>query len=387
MREVSAESAVADLNNVRESIARFAALSASGADSGVVYEAVTTEALRHLGGGTARLIRYEADGTATMLANRGTTGPHVRIGRAWEGYPPAGLTEVVRCTGRNARVDDYADLPGGERYLREGLHAAVGVPILVGRRLWGMLAAGSVGGPLPADSAHRMSEFANLAAVAVAGAQSKTDFNDFRAQSFAAADQLRVDIERNIHDGAQQLLVSQVLRLHATARALPPELGEIRDEVSDVAAQLAGVMDELREIAHGLHPGIIAKASLEPALRTLSRRSAIPVELHVHLNEPLPKPIEVCTFYVISEALANTVKHAQATTAEVSVRIRENHLVASCRDDGTGGAEPARGSGLIGLKNRVETLAGDFSVRSPRGAGTTIWCRIPLNSGAEISER
>jgi len=135
---------------------------------------VTKEVLRYFGGGTARMIRYELDGTATLLANEGTTGPHVRVGERWEGYPATGLTATVRKTGQPARVDDYRDLPGGEYYLREGLRSAVGMPIHVNGRLWGMIAVGSGEGPLPPDIEQRMTEFTDLVATAVANAQNRS---------------------------------------------------------------------------------------------------------------------------------------------------------------------------------------------------------------------
>ncbi len=148
-----AEEELRGLADTQAALRRLAMLVARGEPPEAVFAAATREALRHFGGGTARMIRYEPDGTATLLANEGTTGPHVRVGERWEGYPPTGLTATVLRTGQAARVDDYRDIPGGEPYLREGLRCAVAMPIHVNGRLWGTIAVGSGQGPLPAGRA------------------------------------------------------------------------------------------------------------------------------------------------------------------------------------------------------------------------------------------
>src|SRR5207245_1283086 len=187
---------------------RLAMLVARGEPPEAVFAATTGEALRYFGGGTARMIRYEPDGTATLLANEGTTGPHVRVGERWEGYPPTGLTATVQRTGRAVRVDDYRDIPGGEPYLREGLRSAVAMPIHVQGRLWGLIAVGSGHWSLPRDTEQRMTEFAELVATAVANAQSRAELITSRAGIVAASDEARRRIERDLHDGAQQRLVA-----------------------------------------------------------------------------------------------------------------------------------------------------------------------------------
>src|SRR5947209_14385627 len=161
------------LADTQAALRRLAILAARGEPPEAGFAAATSEALRYFGGGTARMIRYEPDGTATLLANEGTTGPHVRVGDRWEGYPPAGLTATVRRTGRAARVDDYRDVPGGEPYLREGLRSAIALPIHVDGRLWGAIAVGSGQGPLPLDTEQRMTEFTDMVATAVANAQNR----------------------------------------------------------------------------------------------------------------------------------------------------------------------------------------------------------------------
>jgi signal transduction histidine kinase len=520
--------------------------------------AETQAALRYFGGGTARMIRYESDGTATLLANEGTTGPHVRVGERWEGYPPTGLTATVRRIGQAARVDDYLDVPGGEPYLREGLRSAVALPIHVDGRLWGAIAVGSAQAPLPPGTEQRMTQFTDLVATAVANAQNRaaletsrdelarllaeqaalrrvatlvargidptevfsavaeeirrlfdadtagivrfqpdgtavvirsagdedlltwpvgtrlglrdylppavvwrtgrstrvdedawsdvadpiadrlrergirsmvaspitvdghlwgavgastrqgpfpsgtadrlTDFTELvatavgnaqsraelaasRARIVAAADQTRRRIERDLHDGAQQRLVSLGLELRLAQEMVPAELPGLEAEIGRVAGELNGVVKDLREIARGIHPAILSKGGLGPALRTLARRAAIAVELDVPALGRLPEPVEVAAYYVVSEALTNATRHARASVVEVSAEVSGGTLRACVRDDGAGGADPLRGSGLVGLKDRVEALGGTFSTHSPAGGGTTVTCELPVATG------
>ena len=371
-----------ELADMQASLRRLAMLVARGESPEAVFAAVTKEALRHFGNGTARMIRFELDGTATLVANEGTTGPHVRVGRRWEGYPATGLTATVLRTGRAARVDDYRDIPGGQPYLAEGLRSAVAVPVHVHGRLWGMIAVGSGEGPLPPDTEQRMSEFTELVATAVANAQSRAELMTSRARIVAASDETRRRIERDLHDGAQQRLVALALRLRMAAEP-STERGEPRTEMADAAAEVMGVVDELREISRGIHPAILSKAGLRPALRALGRRSVVPVELDVRVDGRLSESVEVGVYYVVSEMLANAEKHARASVVEVSAEAADGMLRVRVRDDGIGGADPARGSGLLGLKDRIEALGGTFSVHSPAGRGTTVTCEVPVTAGGE----
>jgi signal transduction histidine kinase len=553
-----AEEQLRKLAETHAALRRLATLVARGEPPEAVFAAATSEALRYFGGGTARMIRYESDGTATLLANEGTTGPHVRVGERWEGYPPTGLTATVRRIGQAARVDDYLDVPGGEPYLREGLRSAVALPIHVDGRLWGAIAVGSAQAPLPPGTEQRMTQFTDLVATAVANAQNRaaletsrdelarllaeqaalrrvatlvargidptevfsavaeeirrlfdadtagivrfqpdgtavvirsagdedlltwpvgtrlelrdylppavvwrtgrstrvdedawsdvadpiadrlrergirsmvaspitvdghlwgavgastrqgpfpsgtadrlTDFTELvatavgnaqsraelaasRARIVAAADQTRRRIERDLHDGAQQRLVSLGLELRLAQEMVPAELPGLEAEIGRVAGELNGVVKDLREIARGIHPAILSKGGLGPALRTLARRAAIAVELDVPALGRLPEPVEVAAYYVVSEALTNATRHARASVVEVSAEVSGGTLRACVRDDGAGGADPLRGSGLVGLKDRVEALGGTFSTHSPAGGGTTVTCELPVATG------
>jgi signal transduction histidine kinase len=547
-----AEEQLRELADTQAALRRLATLVARGEPPEAVFAAVTREALRHFGSGTARMIRFELDGTATLVANEGTTGPHVRVGERWEGYPPTGLTATVLRTGQAARVGDYREVPGGERYLREGLRSAVAMPIHVNGRLWGLIAVGS-GGPLPPDTEQRMTQFTDLVATAVGNAQNRSaleasrdeltrlleeqaalrrvatlvacgidpaeifsaiaeeirqllgayntgigrfhpdgtalvvvggagpvmvpvgtrvqlpdydsaavvwrtgraarvdedvwsgvshphaddlrelgirsmvaspinvegrlwgvvnaatrqgpfplgtadrlaDFTELiatavgnaesraqlaasRARIVAAADETRRRIERDLHDGTQQRLVSLGLELRMAQSLVPAGVAELKTEIGRIAGELGGVVEDLREIARGIHPAILSEGGLVPALRTLARRAAIKVELEAAAITRLPEPVEVVAYYTVSEALTNATKHAHASVVSVVAAEQDDRLYLSVRDDGVGGADPARGSGLIGLRDRVEALGGSFEFSSPPGRGTLILLRVPL---------
>ena len=552
-----AEQELRELADTQAALRRLATLVARGQPPEAVFAAATREALQYFGGGIARMIRYEPDGTATLVAREGTTYPE-RVGGPFEGYPPGGLTAIVRRTGRAAQVDDYRDVPGGERFLREGLRSAVGMPVHVNGRLWGMIAVGSREGPLPPGSEQRMTEFTDLVATAVANAQNRAaletsrdelarllaeqaalrrvatlvargldpaeifwavaeevrrmlgadsagiarfepdgtsvvvvgavgeyvvkwpvgtrvelpdyaalavvwrtgrsaridedvwssasdpvadalremgirslvaspivvegrlwgavnawtrrgpfpsdaadrmaDFTELvatavgnaesraevaasRARIVAAADETRRRIERDLHDGTQQRLVSLGLELRLAQGIVPAELGELEAEIGRVAGELNGIVEDLREIARGIHPAILSEGGLRPALRTLARRAAIAVELDVAPIARLPEPIEVAAYYVVSESLTNATRHAHASVVEVGAEASGSTLRVCVRDDGVGGADPRRGSGLVGLKDRIEALGGAFSMHSPAGGGTTVSCELPVLAG------
>jgi signal transduction histidine kinase len=199
-----------------------------------------------------------------------------------------------------------------------------------------------------------------------------------RARIVAEGDRARRRIERDLHDGTQQRLVSLMLDLRAAEAVLPPGMQDVRAQLAGVAGGLAGALDDLQEISRGIHPAILSAGGLGPALKALARRSAIPVELDVDVQPRLDAPIEVATYYVVSEALANAAKHALASVVHVKVRTDDARLHLSVRDDGVGGATAGGGSGLIGLTDRVEALGGSIAVTSPTGQGTTLLVELPI---------
>ena len=264
-----------------------------------------------------------------------------------------------------------------------GVSAAVGCPIVVDGRLWGvMVAAQRRPEPLPADTESRVAQFTELIATAISNVQARSDLAASRARIVAATDDERRRFERDLHDGAQQRLVSLALELRGAEAMAPPEREDLRAQLAQVGDGLSSVLDELRELSRGIHPAILSEGGLVPALRALGRRSAVPMKLEVHVEEGLEERIEVAAYYVISEALANTVKHAQASEAHIEVQSSNGMLDVTIRDDGVGGADPARGSGLIGLIDRVEALGGTLTVVSPTGEGTSLRVSLPTRDGA-----
>jgi signal transduction histidine kinase len=199
-----------------------------------------------------------------------------------------------------------------------------------------------------------------------------------RARIVAAADDSRRRIERDLHDGAQQRLISLALEVQGTAAMTPSELTELRARLSRIGTGVLEVIDELRRIARGIHPAVLTDGGLAPALTTLTHRSAVPVALDVQVGDRMPESIEVAAYYLVSEALANAAKHSQASVVRVQVVAGERVLRILIRDDGIGGADPVRGSGLVGLSDRVEALGGTIDISSPAGGGTTIRVRMPV---------
>ncbi len=210
---------------------------------------------------------------------------------------------------------------------------------------------------------------------------SRAELAASRARIVTAADETRRQIERDLHDGVQQRLVSLMLEQRSAQEMVPSELHEVQAQLSQVVDGLAGALEELQEISRGIHPAILARGGIAPALKTLARRSAVPVKLEVRAETRLPEPVEVAVYYVVSEALTNTAKHAHASAVHVAVEARDGVLELSIRDDGSGGADPSRGSGLIGLTDRVDALGGTIEVASPVGQGTTLLITLPIEKG------
>jgi signal transduction histidine kinase len=231
---------------------------------------------------------------------------------------------------------------------------------------------------LPPDSEQRLEKFTELVATAIANAQGKSELAASRRRIVAASDDARRRIERDLHDGTQQQLVSLLLAVRAAEGLLPPEKSDVGAELSRIAMGLADAVEELQELSRGIHPAILSKGGLGPALGALARRSAIPVDLDVTTDTRLPEPIEVAAYFAASESVANATKHAHASSIELSVAVRNDRMVLSIRDDGVGGADPERGSGLVGLSDRVEALGGSIHVHSPAGHGTHITVELPV---------
>jgi signal transduction histidine kinase len=358
---------------------RVATLVARGTPPAEVLAAVAEEAGRLLGAHFATMNRYEPDGPITVVAAWDRTGPAFPTGTRWS-LGGQNLHTMIFQTRRAARMDDHAGVPGpvGETARELGIRAAVGVPVTVEGRLWGVMLVAFREEPLPAGTETRLAAFTELAATAIANAEAQAALTASRARIVATADATRRRIERNLHDGAQQRLVSLTLNLRAAESALPTGTGEVAQQLGEVAAGMGGVLDDLREIASGLHPAILADGGLRPALKTLARRSPLPVDLDIRVEGRMPEPVEIAAYYTVAEALTNAAKHARATAAQIQVMASDEVLHLRVHDDGRGGANFSHGSGLVGLKDRAEALGGHLDLRSPPGAGTTLDITLPL---------
>jgi signal transduction histidine kinase len=368
----------------REQLAlrRVATLVIDGARPDALFGAISEEVGRLLEVDSVGVGRFESDGTMTQLAGWDRASDTVvPVGRRWT-LGGTNVPTLVAETGSPARIDNPSRLSGpvGVAARQLGLRSLVGTPILVEGRLWGGFGVASIRDrPLPASTEARLAAFTELIAGAIANAESRTELTASRARVVAAADETRRRIERDLHDGAQQRLVSLGLQLGVAQAAVPPALGALKADLASVADGLVGVQEELRQMAHGIHPAILADAGLGAALKALARRSGIPVELQATADRRLPHSVEVAAYYVVSEALANAAKHADASMIHVDVATSLRALRVCVRDDGVGGADPSRGSGLVGLKDRVEAVGGVITVRSPPGAGTSVQAEFSLD--------
>jgi signal transduction histidine kinase len=362
---------------------RVATLVAQGAPELEVFEAVIGEVGELSGADLARLERYEADGTVTGVAGWSRDESQLSVGTriALEGVSIAAL---VRESALPVRVDSFegASGPIADEARNIGIRASVGCPIIVGGRVWGVIAASSKGeSPFPPNTEQQIGEFTELVATAIANTESRADLIASRARVVAAADAMRRRIERDLHDGAQQRLVSLALELRGAEASVPPELPELRAQLSETARGLAETLEALQEISRGIHPAILSRGGVGSVLKLLARRSAVPVEIDFHADGRFPERVEVALYYVVSEALTNAAKHAKASVVHVEVEAHDGSVRLSIRDDGVGGADPRRGgSGLVGLRDRIETLGGTIEIASPVGGGTTLLISVPTDA-------
>ncbi|MET7419898.1 HAMP domain-containing protein [Dactylosporangium sp. NPDC005555] len=359
---------------------RVATLVARGGTPTEVLDAVVEELGQLVGAGSARIIRFEADGTGTIAAAWGSPVLELPVG-ARVSLEGDNVTGIVQRTGRPARMDSYEGASGFlAAYVRaRGMHASVSAPISVDDRLWGAVTASTIQGQtLPPDAEARLAESTDLIGTAIANAETRDELIASRARVVLATDHTRRRIERNLHDGVQQRLLSLGLDLRRIQHTVPAELPELRSELSEVIAGLSSTVDDVREISRGVHPAILTEGGLKAAVRALARRSAVAVDVELTLPGRLPEPVEVAAYYAVAEALANAAKHARASLIQIDGMVRVGWLELSVRDNGAGGADPDRGSGLVGLTDRIEALGGTIRLDSPVGHGTRVRVRLPL---------
>jgi signal transduction histidine kinase len=326
------------------------------------------------------ILRYEADASATVVAGWSPDAVALPLG-ARLSLEGENLAAEVHRSGASRRKEDYGDAPGMiAATVRElGLRSAVATPIIVGGATWGVIAVlSSRPEPLPPETEARLAEFSRHAAMAVANANSRAELARSRARIVRAADEARRRFERDLHDGAQQRLISWGLALRAAEATVPPDLVDVRAVLSRLGAGLSDMLDDLRELSRGIHPAVLSEGGLAPALSSLARRSVVPASVRLELSgERLEEPVEVTAYYVTSEALTNAAKHAGASRVDLTVTQRDGWLEVIVADDGRGGADPSSGSGLTGLVDRVDAIGGTIQIDSPPGAGTAVRVKLP----------
>ena len=358
----------------------MAILVAQGPPPREVFAAVTREAGELLGAQRTTLLRVESPERARVVTGWSCgDAPPV----------PAGHTATIDDRGilgrmlqdpRPVRIDDFDQVGAGEvsqLMRRLGIRSAAAGPIILSGRLWGALSVNwAAGAAMPAGAEDRVAAFAELVSLAIENAEAREDLAASRARLVQAADDARRRIERDLHDGAQQRLVAAALELALLDRRLDGD-DSARRALAKAREHLADGLAELRALARGIHPAVLSERGLEAALVALVERSPVPVDLRVIVPDRLDRAVEATVYFVVSEALTNVAKYAQADSASVELMSARGELVLTVADDGVGGADAERGSGLSGLVDRVQAIGGGLDVSSPRGGGTRLCARLP----------
>lgn len=359
---------------------RVAVLVASDPEPQQVFELVCEEVATVLGVQSTNLTRFEDDGTQTVLAGWSVNGaPVFPMGR---GYPLDGDAAVPRVSrsGKPERIDDYSTVDGelAEMIRAAGIATSVAAPITCAGRLWGAIVASS-GQPhsFRPGTEQRVASFAELVANALANADAREQLARSRTRIVEATDAERRRLERNLHDGAQQRLVSLALILREAEAKLDENPDGARWRLSEAREELTLAIDELRELARGIHPAVLTDRGLRVAVEALARRAPMPVRIGELPERRLPEAVEAAVYYLIAEALTNAARHAQAS--DVTVRVAQNGSLVTVEvsDNGIGGAQ--EGTGLCGLRDRFEALGGTLTVDSPPGGGTVVRGQLPLD--------
>jgi signal transduction histidine kinase len=380
---ITSERAQQALTDEQTALRRIATLVAGEAASDRVFEQVTVEAAQTLGASGASLARFDEDGTVTFVGGWSDTGRLAFPVGSRVPVEETGVLAEIRKTGRPERIDDYEGRTPEivERLSSFGYGSASAAPIRVGGQVWGALvAAAPRDEPLAPGSERRLADFAALVAQALANADAYRKLAASRVRIVEAGDTERRRLERNLHDGAQQRLVSLALRLRMIKANLRKDPESAEALLAEADSELDHALEELRELARGIHPAVLTDRGLEAAIRALAERAPIPVELARLPEDRLPDSVEAAIYYLVAEAITNVAKYAQATCASVAVERSNGFATVIVRDDGIGGAEPVPGSGLVGLADRVEALGGRLHIESPPGRGTQLTAEIPCQT-------
>jgi PAS domain S-box-containing protein len=362
----------------QRALRRVATLVASEATPERVFAAVSEESARVLEVDGSAVFRYEGDDTATVVGRHDRDD--VGVFKVGDRILADDNTAIGRArdSGLPARIDDYfaLDTDVAKLMIAVGYRSTVAAPIFVGGVPWGAVGIAAVD-ELPPDSEARLMGFCELASLAVASAQAREDLRSSRARIVKAGDEQRRKLERNLHDGAQQRLVSLALTIRLARAKLPSDPDTLEPILAGAAAELDMALEELRELARGLHPAALTEQGLGPALEALGERLAVEVKVDA-LDERLPDHVEATSYYICSEALTNVAKHAEASCAHVTFEREGGVLRFEITDDGRGGADPRDGSGILGLRDRAEASGGTLFVISPPGKGTVVTGTLPL---------
>jgi signal transduction histidine kinase len=369
---------------VREyaALRRVATFVARGPSPSEAFAVVTEEAGVLLGAQRTTLLRVESPEWAVVVAAWSDgTAPPVPVGHRGALDGRGILGQMLR-TARPVRIEDF-DVVGGAvaALMRElGIRSGAGGPIILGGRVWGALSAvWPEGASMPAGAEDRVAAFAELVSYAIENAETREELAASRARLVEAADEARRRIERDLHDGAQQRFVAAALELTILDQRLERDPADARTILARAREQLDGGLGELRDLARGIHPAVLTDRGLEAALHALVQRAPVPVELRATVPERLDAPIEAAAYFVVSEALTNVARYAQADTVSVELASTGGSLVVTIADDGVGGADPGRGSGLRGLADRVHAVGGRLEVHSEPGHGTRLRAQLPTN--------
>ena len=378
----TSEEAQRELTAEQAALRRIATLVAGDTDPDRVFEEVTTEAAQTLGASAASLARFDPRNTVTFIGAWSQTGTLAFPVGSSMALDEGGVLAAVRQTGEPQRIERYDELAGpvGERMATFGYGSAAAAPIKLAGKVWGALvAAGKGEDQFPVGTERRLADFADLVAQSLANADAYRKLADSRARIVEVADNERQRLERNLHDGAQQRLVSLALQLRLIRNAVRKDNGTVESLLTQADDELEHALAELRELAHGIHPATLTMYGLRTALTGLTERAPIPVEITRTPSERLPEAVEVAVYYLVAEAITNVGKYAQATQATVDVERAESngHVTVAVEDDGIGGADPGKGTGLVGLADRIEALGGRLDIDSPRGGGTRLTAEIP----------
>jgi signal transduction histidine kinase len=368
---------LARLADEQAALRRVATLVARAVPEGELFGVVIEEVGSLFSADLAGMIRYEPDLRVTPVAAWGAVGDHPAWPDPWPTDEVDPATLIAR-TRRAVRID-WSDAAGTmATLLRDvGIRSSVGSPILVDGRLWGALAVHTTRPhPFPPDTESRLENFTELVATAISNIEARSDLAASRARIVAATDEERRRVVRDLHDGAQQRLVHTILTLKQARRALQNEEGDLPAFLTEALDQAEQATGELRELAHGILPGILAHGGLRGGVDALASRMPVPVENGVSVGR-LPAAVEATAYFVIAEALTNVAKHARARRATVTARVEDATLRFQVRDDGIGGAR-ADGSGLLGMADRLAALGGQLQIESPAAGGTLIAADFPL---------